>query len=238
MTLSTSTLGSLVSYWANRLGVDDDAFDRTGVTVGSADEGGIQMFQRGETLIVGVSEPHVVAVRKRFTDCDSSVVTEENALRRRFDSLGTVTAVFGPTFYGYADEGSFVPVASDARLLTEDDATAYEQFRTKVPNEEWENGGPEFNPGRIVGLFDDDELIAAAGYTVWDDFLAHIAVVVHPNHRGKGHGRSVVSRATEQALSDGLLPQYRTSDEWPWSVALAESLGFERFVTATLVRLE
>jgi GNAT superfamily N-acetyltransferase len=237
MTLSTSALDSLVPYWANRLGVDDDAFDRTGVTVGSADEGGMQLFQREETLVVGAPERHVAAVREQFIDSDSSVVTEENSLRRLFGPLGTVTTVFGPTFYGYADERSFVPVVSDARLLTEDDTSAYERFRTKVPDEEWGNGGPAFDLGRIVGLFDDDELVAA-GYDVWDDFLAHIAVVVHPSHRGEGHGRSVVSRAAEQALSDGLLPQYRTSDEWPWSVALAESLGFERFVTATLVQLE
>lgn len=238
MTLSPGTLDSLVSYWATRLGVDDDAFGRTGVTVSSADEGGIQLFQRGETLVVGAPESYVMEVRKRFTCRDSSVVTKGNALLRRLDPLGTVSAVFGPTFYGYADEGSFVPVASDTRLLTETDTSAYERFRTKIPDEEWENGGPQRGSGTVFGLFDNDELIAAAGYTVWDDFLAHIAVVVHPNHRGKGHGRSVVSRATEQALSDGLLPQYRTSDEWPWSVALAESLGFERFVTATLVRLE
>lgn len=238
MALSPRTLDSLVSYWTDRLGVGDSAFDRAGVTVGPADEGGIQLFRRGEALVVGAPESRVAAVRERLSECDSGIVTEEGTLRRQFDSLGTVTAVFDSTFYGYADEESFAPVLSDARLLTADDRAAHERLRTAVPDEEWSNGGPQFETGTTVGLFVGDDLVAAAGYEVWDDFLAHIAVVVHPNHRGEGYGRSVVSRATEQAFSDGLLAQYRTADEWPWSVALAESLEFERFVTAALVLLE
>lgn len=238
MALCPSTLDSLGSYWTNRLSVDDDAFDCEAVTVGPANEGGIQLFRRGEALVVGAPKSRVAAVRERLSDCDSAIVTEGEALRRRFESLGTVTAVFDSTFYGYADQESFAPVLSDARLLTVDDHAAYERLRTTVPDEEWSNGGSQFEIGTTVGLFDGDELVAVAGYEVWDDFLAHIAVVVHPNHRGNGHGRAVVSEVTEQALVDGLLPQYRTADEWPWSVALAESLGFERFVTAALVQLE
>ncbi len=100
-----------------------------------------------------------------------------------------MTTVLGPTFYGYADEESLDSVASDARLLTEDDAAAYEQLRKAVPDDEWANGAPQFDYGRTVVLLAGNELVAAAGYEVWDDFLAHISVVVHPNHRGAGYGR-------------------------------------------------
>ncbi|WP_435348428.1 hypothetical protein [Haloarchaeobius sp. HRN-SO-5] len=40
---------------------------------------------------------------------------------------------------------------------------------------------------------------------------------------------------TERALGAGLWPQYRTLDACPWSVALAEGLGFEQFATGSLV---
>lgn len=102
-------------------------------------------------------------------------------------------------------------------------------FRRSIPGEQ---GGMQFIPGKTVGLFVDEQLVAAAGFTVWNGLLAHLAVVTHPNYRSQGYGKTVVSRATEQAFADGLLPQYRTSDVWPWSVALAQSLGFHRFTTA------
>ena len=56
--------------------------------------------------------------------------------------------------------------------------------------------------------------------------------MTHPDHRSSGHGRAVVSLVTERALEVGLVPQYRTADTWPWSVALAEGLGYERFATS------
>jgi GNAT superfamily N-acetyltransferase len=93
----------------------------------------------------------------------------------------------------------------------------------------------------MIGLFadagDDHELVAAAAYDVWDDLLAHLAVVASPERRNQGYGRAVVSRATERALAEGLIPQYRTADAWPWSVALAEGLGFCQFGTSVLVSI-
>ena len=58
--------------------------------------------------------------------------------------------------------------------------------------------------------------------------------MTHPDHRSAGHGRAAVSLLTDRALDAGLLPQYRTADTWPWSVALAEGLGYERFATSYL----
>ena len=71
-----------------------------------------------------------------------------------------------------------------------------------------------------------------AGYDIWDGLIAHVAVVTHPDHRSSGNGRAAASLLTDRALDAGLLPQYRTSDAWPWSVALAEGLGYERFATS------
>lgn len=41
-----------------------------------------------------------------------------------------------------------------------------------------------------------------------------------------------------RALAEGLLPQYRTLEEWTGSVRLAEDLGYTRYVSALLVTLE
>ena len=140
--------------------------------------------------------------------------------------------MLGPAFYGYADPTTFDPVDDEARVLDESDESAFETLRAAVPGEEWNQGGPAFAPGWTVGRVVDGALVAVAGYDVRGGLLAHVAVVTHPDHRSAGHGRAVVSLVTERALEVGLVPQYRTADAWPWSVVLAEGLGYERFATS------
>ncbi|GAA0255604.1 GNAT family N-acetyltransferase [Haladaptatus pallidirubidus] len=144
---------------------------------------------------------------------ESGGLDDPDAIVERLDDLKRVHQVLGPTFYGYADRESFTPIDSTARVLTPSDKTAYEEFRAAILEEEWEQGGLKFSAGNTVGLFVSEELVAIAGYEIWDDVIAHIAVVTHPNHRSEGYGQAVVSRATEHALSAGFLPQYRTLDE-------------------------
>ncbi len=239
MTLSSRTRTTLRDYWSHRLGVEKTAFDSSGVSVGVAEEGGVQLFRSGDSLVVGAPESLADELRQRATALKSLDCTNSQSVRTWFAQFGTVAAVLGPTFYGYTDDESFDPLPSDARLLTVGDEPAYDRFRATIPEEEWSNGGTPFTPGETVGLFQGDDLVALSGYEVWDDFIAHVAVVAHPDdHRGDGNGRAVVSRMTEHALTAGLVPQYRTVDAWPWSVALAEGLGFERFATAMLVYFE
>ena len=259
MALASRTRATLREYWADRLGVTPTAFTRPGVAVGPANEGGIQLFVGDGWAVVGAPASLVRTVETRAdaldvieytvvdggdgSDADDADHTDHagdgnadaaTAVRSWLESFDAVERVIGPTFYGYADWTAFDPIDSAARPLEADDEPAYDALRNAVPDEEWERGGTPLVPGETVGHFVDDELVALAGYAVWDDLLAHIAVVVHPGHRGDGHGRRVVSRVTELALENGLLAQYRTADAWPWSVDLAEGLGFERFATASL----
>lgn len=234
MGLGSRTLWTLRHYWADRLGVPSRAFDEAEVTIGTAEEGGIQVFSRDETVVVGVPpelQDSAGAEIEHLATVDTGDRDEVHEWFSRFDEI---EQVLGPTFYGYADRESVSPVTAAARVLTAADRSAYQAFRQGVPDTEWDAGGMQFTPGETVGLFVDEELVAAAGFEVWDGLLAHLAVVTHPAHRGQGYGQVVVSRATEQAFTDGYLPQYRTSDAWPWSVALAKNLGFHRFATGYL----
>jgi predicted GNAT family acetyltransferase len=81
-------------------------------------------------------------------------------------------------------------------------------------------------------------LVAVAGYTVWGDVIAHIAVITHPQYRGQGYGRAVVSRLTEEVLRQGLVPQYRTLEANQPSMAIARTLGFAYYATTVAVRLK
>ncbi|MFC5133146.1 MULTISPECIES: GNAT family N-acetyltransferase [Haloferacaceae] len=232
MGLSSRTLWTLRRYWADRLGVPPNAFEKSGGTAGSAEEGGIQLFSHGDSLVVGVPDPLLDAAEDRSETVVSLDTEDEDAVHGWLTRFDGIEQAIGPTFYGYVDRETFTPVESDARVLTAADTAAYQAFQRSIPDSEWDQGGTQFTPGETVGLFVDGELVAVAGFDVWEGLLAHLAVVTHPNYRGHGYGQIVVSQATERAFADGLLPQYRTSDAWPWSVALAQDLGFHRFATA------
>ncbi|WP_440988282.1 GNAT family N-acetyltransferase [Haloarchaeobius baliensis] len=235
--MQPATEQALETYWTDQLGVPGDAFESEGVVVGETGaEAGIQVFVRDGTVAIGAPSPHVADCRAHAADL-AAVATDDPAALTRWvaDHVTTVETVLGPAYYGYTDAERFEPVASAARVLTADDEAAYDRFRTAVPAEEWDAGGPAFEPGETVGVAADGQLVAAAGYEVWDEQVAHVGVVTHPDHRSRGFGRAVVSRATERALDAGLWPQYRTLDAWPWSVSLADGLGFERFATGSLV---
>lgn len=236
--LAARTLWTLRRYWANRLGVDRAAFDSPGVTVGSGSAEGVEIFECDDALAIGAPEPLVEPLCGRTADLASINVTDPEAVREPLVDLGAIEAVLGPAFYGYVDRETFTPIESSARTLTAADSSAYERFRAIVPDAEWEQGGLGFEPGETIGLFVGEDLVAVAAHEVWDGLLAHLAVVTHPEHRGEGYGRAVVSRATDRALTEGFLPQYRTLDVWPWSVALARELGFERFATSILVLID
>lgn len=236
-TMQPATERVLETYWAAQLGVPADAFEQDGVVVGeTAHDDGVQVFVREGTVAVGAPSTLVAECRAHADELVSVTVDDPAALGRWVtDRIVPVETVLGPAFYGYTDAESVAPVESPARVLTATDEGAYGRFQRAVPADEWDAGGPAFEPGETVGIEADGRLVAAAGYEVWDERIAHISVVTHPDYRSRGLGRAVVSRATERALDAGLWPQYRTLDAWPWSVALAEGLGFERFATGSLV---
>ncbi len=66
--------------------------------------------------------------------------------------------------------------------------------------------------------------VAVAGYRQWPAGLAHLSVLVHPQHRRQGHGHRVAAAATASALRKGLLAQWRARPEA--SRALSRSLGY------------
>ena len=66
---------------------------------------------------------------------------------------------------------------------------------------------------------------------------AHVGVVTHPDHRGRGYGRAVVSATTAQALADGFIVLYQTALVNRPSVALATGLGYREYATHLAVRL-
>ena len=68
--------------------------------------------------------------------------------------------------------------------------------------------------------------VAAAGFEVWDERLAHLGLAVAPAHRNDGPGRGVAIAAVHAALEDGLVAQWRCRQGNQPSARVRHALGF------------
>lgn len=150
-----------------------------------------------------------------------------------------VEAVIGPAAIRYADRGTLrsLPPDPGTRLLTPDDAEALDALRRACWPVEWDHGGSELGDHPVAGAFAGGVLAAVAGYEVWGEAIAHLAVATHPAHRGRGLGAAVVSRIVIEALERGLLAQYRALETNAPSLAIADRLGFQPYARSLAVRL-
>ena len=121
-----------------------------------------------------------------------------------------VAEVRGPARLAYVDETTFRPPARGPRIDHVDgDGTEARRFLASVPVADAEEAGIASCTSPWFCIADGDDLVAAAGYRVWSGELAHLSVLVAPEARGRGRGRAVAGAATEHALANGLLGQWR-----------------------------
>jgi len=240
MTLAPDTESRIARHWAEQLNCSPEAFSAAGVTVvDTATEGTIRLLRRGDAVVVAAPE----ALQDALADADDALrdadlPATEAVTRALADTHTGVDRVYGPYVLGYADEPSFSPVESTARLLVGGDRDAFDRLQERVPEEDWARASPVFRPGQTAGLFVDDGLVAVATLTHLP--FPDVGVVVDPAHRGRGYGRAVVSTITSTAfdVDRDAIVRYRTRESSAASVALADSLGYERWARSAVVVLD
>lgn len=229
----------IARHWAERLGCSPAAFREPGVTVvaGSADDT-VRLLRRGDALVVATPERFRTAIETRWNSLADADLPASDAVGRALaDHEASVDAVYGPYWLGYVHESTFSPVESGARLLVGADQPAFERLHERVPGDEWARASPVFRPGQTAGLFRDDDLVGVATLTHLP--FPDVDVVVDPEHRGRGDGRAVVSTATATAfgIDADAIVRYRTRESAAASVALAASLGYERWARSSVLTL-
>ncbi|MGM7671365.1 GNAT family N-acetyltransferase [Microbacterium sp. A93] len=69
--------------------------------------------------------------------------------------------------------------------------------------------------------------VAGAGYEEWQGLIAHLGVLVRPDVRLMGLGSYAGAVAMEEAVTEGLIPQWRAALGNTGAQRVAASLGFE-----------
>jgi GNAT superfamily N-acetyltransferase len=240
--LSPATLDAADGYWAGFLGVP-----RTRLRpprplavphAGLGDYRGMYAQAFGAAPVVSLPMEMLERFGPAAAQAAGGGLMDDDRWRTVFGAR--VDRVIGPAVIAYADAGTFRSVSTHpgVRLLTDADRPALDALRDAVSAEEWEHSGsPGLDAMRLAGAIADGNLAAIAGYAVWGGRLAHLSVVTHPAHRGRGLGAATVALAIETALAAGLVPQYRTLASNAPSLGIARRLGFVGYATSLAVRL-
>ncbi len=130
-----------------------------------------------------------------------------------------VDGMVGPAWIGYADDAAIEGLHSACSAL------------------DWEHGGQGSEATARIGVFKGGTLATLASYRIWGDRIAHISIISHPLFRNGGLARIAVSAITRHALDNNLVAQYRTLVSNTPSLAIANRLGFERYATSVVMRL-
>jgi RimJ/RimL family protein N-acetyltransferase len=237
--LDSALLEVVDRYWARFFDCAPEALRsdtaQIGVHVGQGDYAGCYLMEFGGAPVVSLPIGEVERYRAAIAQWKAGVVRMPALVEAIFGKR--VVAIVGPAFVGYNDQKHFQPYLSGStRRLTSRDEKEVDMLRAACALEEWEAGGSEFRPNAMVGAFRGQELAALAGYQLWGEQVAHIAILTHPAFRGQGHATAAVSTLTEMVFERALVPQYRTLETNAPSLAVARRLGFVRYATSLAVR--
>ena len=116
------------------------------------------------------------------------------------------------------------------RELTAADEALFTTFTAACSAEDLDEAFVELDHWLVFGVLDDGALVAAASAYVWDaSRLADVGVITHPEHRRRGHARSVVRAISRRLLELDYQPQYRCFHTNAASAGVALSAGMARF---------
>jgi len=226
-------------FWARDLGLTPEAFSGSRGVCCTVQNlySGVQLLRRNECLVVAAPPARIKFVEEAIGDCSIDAVFSVNWLQRLLGQ--NAEKIIGPADVNYADSSTFKYAANtQGAKLTEDDFHAYAALAASLTAIEVEQSG--FSPDHFpaFGAFSNGVLCAAASYSLWEPSIAHIRVATHPDYRRRGFASAAVQSLAEEALSRGLILQWRAVSANSDSLAMAERLGFRHYCSTLYVRLQ
>jgi len=237
--ISADTLKKVDAYWASYFGCTledlNGSATRVFTHVALADYDGALAFRHGDACILSVPESTPEIERAKLRAAKPAQAFDAQFLAKVF--VINSDKVTGPAWVGVADRTSFKPAKSPARLLTAADEAAMRELAEGCGETAWKQSKIAVDRQTNFGLFVGPRLVAASGYLNMGGLLAYIGVITHPDHRGKGYAKSVVTASMSHALEKGLLPMWRTVDAHETAVQLAGAMGFQKYASTLDVQL-
>ncbi len=89
----------------------------------------------------------------------------------------------------------------------------------------------------IFGIFEGTQLVAYAGHRYWDEVIADIGVLIHPDYRSRGLGKAAVSALCEWSIRNDIVPMYRVYSSHVHSQRIPEALGFKEWVVIETLKV-
>ena len=226
-------------FWAAFFGLEVARFREAGVHVVRhaylGDYSGVWFFVRQSCVVVSAPDSLFDRLGSKAERIRAEPLPGPELVR---ELLGRPPErVIGPVYQGSLARGAFRPVHdANVRCLNAADDPELHALGAACAPEEWEHSGLGSASDPRYGYFDHGGLIAVAGTAPRTASAINPGVLVHPERRGHGYGRAVVSAVVENALASGKLPLYQTLIGNAGSMALAERLGYQQYATHVAVR--
>ncbi len=175
----------------------------------------------GDTIVSVPGYLHTVVEGGLGGRLDRSLTDLENVAR----ILGPPEDVLGPARLMYAERLA-APSAAEVTLGSIDQAGLAELTSACDPAEVDEAGIRLRSLDGLVAGYLDGRAVAAAGSVSWPGGLGHIGVLTVPGFRGRGIGTTVAQAAAANAITAGLIPQWRAASENVASIRTGLRVGF------------
>lgn len=211
------------AYWAGRLGVPEGwAVGRTVHVV--PDENLVRerfaVFRRGEATVARCHPGRLGTLGLLSDGCDDIA-----ALRRRGEPWRTERLSYlEPTEVVLPE-----PAGTLTRRLKADDRAAFEAFLDGCSPEDVKRADVRLAHPGLYGVFAEGTLVAAASLIHHGPTVTDVGILVHPDHRRRGHGRRAVAATARCEEVGPRIVQYCTLESNTGSLRIARSLGFRLY---------
>ncbi len=224
----TSSTDRADEYWAGVFGVETRDLRRPGLHTTYVDDPGAGIYVLSLGATVRVRAPKLR--RPEVERITSDVALDAGAWREALDDAASV--VLGPAVH-YLGSESVAPIVAEAHPDLGEVLRMAERIE---PDEVDESGVVESDVLRF-GLWRGKTLVAVSALSGWVGGRTDIGLLVAPDVRGLGLGRAVASVALNAATREAGIARWRCREDNAASVALAESLGLQRYGRNLGIRL-
>jgi GNAT superfamily N-acetyltransferase len=219
--------------WARDLGLADDALllpypERV---LGVRDEAIVFVTLWNHSVLL--APERVLAAAAALEPAALADASTLLALARAAEHPGA--RLLGRATLGFSDR--YVSGADLASVVATQEQQALTDLDRRCPPDDVAEVGLSAMGWRVVALDEDDAAVAGAGFDENQHILASLGVLAVPERRGRGWGRRTAALALNEALDQGLVPQWRAPVDNAASQALSRRLGFEVVGTETTVLL-